>query len=540
MEASPLAMKPSPIARLPRFIIPRHLGPLGIVRAALLCLGVVLAHGAKAQATVLYDAARDFSTNSNPNGVWSYGCGSYPSGYAYIERCDEWGNIGGLDFWRVHTSSDASGIYFNPTGDSVTNTAGTVVLASRQLCLQPGPRGGPFSLLRFEAPTNGVYRFVVSFQGVDPRRTDSDVHVYGAQMILREGLVNGFGPGTGPSFDFTLNMGPGTVVDFLAGGGGANNEYSQAATGISVQVLSADGAPPLLYSQPESRAVNAVTGSYITSVMVNGSEPFAYQWFFDGTPIAGATTSELSVPHVQPADAGTYFVVVSNAFGTVTSSNAVLTVLTYPPKFESQPVSVTAYQGETVGFTSRAGGTPPLAYQWFFNGAALPGMTNTVLSLAKVQDSQVGEYRCRVTNDYGSTVSSIAILNVLSSSTCVPVPAGAVAWWRGERNLWDDIGANDATPLSSIDTNSFVYVPYGAGKVGRTPRAGYSQNNPFLVVAPAEELDLGAGRGFTVEGWVKVTGYGSAPVLSWNDSRGYIGASLSIRRHGSPPPPPPP
>jgi sugar lactone lactonase YvrE len=311
------------------------------------------------------------------------------------------------------------------------------------------------------------------------------------------------------------------------------------STGSVTSSVAALNMPAYVASQPTGRTVwQGASASFASAA--GGSQPLSYQWSWNGTNIGGATNASYTITNVVPANAGPYAVAVTNRYGSVTSWPAVLTVLTSSPKFESQPVSVSAYPGEAVGFTIKASGAPPLAYQWFFNGATLPGMTNTALSIASVQYSHAGDYRCRVTNDYGSMLSSNAILTVLSPPACIPVPAGAVAWWRGESNLWDAIGFNDAASISSTNTNSYVSVSYGSGKVGLTPWLMYSGNNPFLVVAPAKELDLGAGQGFTVEGWVKVSGYGSAPVMSWNDSHGNIGASLSIRAQGSQPPPPPP
>lgn len=52
-----------------------------------------------------------------------------------------------------------------------------------------------------------------------------------------------------------------------------------------------------------------------------------YQWRFEGVAIPEATNSSFTLTMVQPADAGSYTVVVSNAFGTATSPSAVLTVV---------------------------------------------------------------------------------------------------------------------------------------------------------------------------------------------------------------------
>jgi hypothetical protein len=62
-------------------------------------------------------------------------------------------------------------------------------------------------------------------------------------------------------------------------------------------------------------------------VAAAGSPSLAYQWFFNGTNLAGATNTMLSLQNAFPANAGAYIVVVTNAFGSVTSNPAMLTVL---------------------------------------------------------------------------------------------------------------------------------------------------------------------------------------------------------------------
>ena len=66
-----------------------------------------------------------------------------------------------------------------------------------------------------------------------------------------------------------------------------------------------------------------------------------------------------------------YFVVLTNVVGAATSSVATLTVLT-PPVITNQPVNIATNLGATVFFTVGASGSPPLSYQWFFNGTNNP------------------------------------------------------------------------------------------------------------------------------------------------------------------------
>ena len=80
---------------------------------------------------------------------------------------------------------------------------------------------------------------------------------------------------------------------------------------------------PLIATQPVAQTF--VLGGGITlSVGATGSG-LSYQWQFDGTNIAGATNSTLSLTHLTPADAGTYRVVVTSAAaGSVTSQDVSL------------------------------------------------------------------------------------------------------------------------------------------------------------------------------------------------------------------------
>ncbi len=60
-----------------------------------------------------------------------------------------------------------------------------------------------------------------------------------------------------------------------------------------------------------------------------GAAPLAFQWYFINAPLAGATNSTLSLTNVQFSNAGNYWLVVTNNYGSATSLMVVL-VLNYP------------------------------------------------------------------------------------------------------------------------------------------------------------------------------------------------------------------
>src|SRR6266567_5516880 len=160
-------------------------------------------------ATGPFDVAADFSTNQNPNGVCSYGYSTRLGGPMTLHA--ERGNWAGLDFWRTDISLGVPGVYFNAANHTVTNATGTVVLGPRQLSFHPGPNG-EFCVIRFTAPTNGQYQVSGAFTGVDTNGTTTDVHIL-VNGIVINGVVNGFGQGSGPPFDLTASLKAGDRLD---------------------------------------------------------------------------------------------------------------------------------------------------------------------------------------------------------------------------------------------------------------------------------------------------------------------------------------
>jgi hypothetical protein len=82
---------------------------------------------------------------------------------------------------------------------------------------------------------------------------------------------------------------------------------------------------PVIISQPSSRTNHARTTASF-SAGVNGTVPTC-QWLKNGAPIDQATGTVLSLPSVSASDVAAYNLFVSNAYGTVTSATATLSVV---------------------------------------------------------------------------------------------------------------------------------------------------------------------------------------------------------------------
>ncbi len=185
-------------------------------------------------------------------------------------------------------------------------------------------------------------------------------------------------------------------------------DFNQVNDLFGVRIAPFIPTPPTITSQPVNQTVLA--GNSVTfSVGATGTAPLSCQWKFNGTNIGGATYTTLTLTNVQWSQAGNYTVLVTNAYGSILSSNAVLMILA-PPVIDSQPTNQTVTVGGTALFSVTASGTPPLSYQWSFNGTDLPEATNAMLTLTNAQVSQAGNYSVLVTNLFGSILSSNAVL----------------------------------------------------------------------------------------------------------------------------------
>lgn len=219
--------------------------------------------------------------------------------------------------------------------------------------------------------------------------------------------------------------------------------------------------PVSITSQPQSRTNNAGTTATFT-VGATGTGPLYYQWRKDGSDlvddgfhIVGANLPTLSISNVLAPDAGGYSVVVTNAVSTVTSVVATLTVIDPAVVSGPTPSSRTNMPGDTANFFATAAGTPPLSYQWIFNGTNLiAGATANALNVTNVQAADQGNYALVVSNPYGSTTSAVASLTVL------PTPSTMLARWN----------FNDTNTLSALaPTPSFgsgTAAPTGLGLGG--------------------------------------------------------------------------
>jgi endonuclease/exonuclease/phosphatase family metal-dependent hydrolase len=179
-----------------------------------------------------------------------------------------------------------------------------------------------------------------------------------------------------------------------------------------------DTNPPAINVQPQGQT-NAVGATISFSVTASGSGTLNYQWQFNGTNISGATANPLMLANAQLTNNGNYSVIVTNLYGSATSSNAVLLLTNAPPAITTPPQSQSVLAGESATFSVAASGTPPLNYQWQFNGTNISGATTNPFSIASAQSTNGGNYSVVVSNFVGSVTSAAAVLTIVFTNPVV-------------------------------------------------------------------------------------------------------------------------
>ena len=272
--------------------------------------------------------------------------------------------------------------------------------------------------------------------------------------------------------EFTLGL-PNTVPLFIGASGTCGQTfvglvddarlYSRALSGAEIQAVygGQNVGAPVLTQQPVSRfAVSGTT--VVVPVSATGATPLSYQWYCNGLPVTGQTSSSLTLTGAVAAQSGNYTVLVSNAVGVVMSDVAGVTIVDGPVIVQN-PQNQVGVVGGSVSFVVVATGTPTptLTYQWRKGGVPLSGQTGTNLTLNNLQTTDSGTYDVVVANWAGTATSTPASLLV---NTPI-VWTGAISTDWNNRTNWNPQqvpGSSDTAVINSgavlVATNSQFYA----------------------------------------------------------------------------------
>jgi len=357
------------------------------------------------------------------------------------------------------TSADVVVVSVPDPDVSVTPTSGTLTCTVRQLLLTASVTGGkgPYTYQwykngvaitgatnsTYSATSAGTYKVIVtdhngctdtSADVVVVSVPDPDVSVTPTsgtltctvrQLLLTASVTGGKGPYTYQWYKNGVAITGATNSTYSATSAGTYKVVvtdHNGCTDTSADVVVTSVPDPDVSVTPTSGELNCKVSSVLLTASVTGGEtPYTYQWYKNGAAISGATNSTYSA-----TSAGTYKVVVTDHNGCTDTSADVVVVSVPDPD-----VSVTPTGGElncnvsSVLLTaSVTGGETPYTYQWYKNGAAISGATNSTYSA-----TSAGTYKVVVTDHNGCTDTSADVVVV-----SVPDPDVSVTPTSGELN----------------------------------------------------------------------------------------------------------
>lgn len=318
---------------------------------------------------------------------------------------------------------------------------------------------------------------------------------------------------------------------------------------------------PFIVRQPAASQIvsgGSACTNVVTVVADTNSGTLFYQWYANGAPlvnggsISGATTNVLIINPTFTANQFTnYYVVVTNNYGSATSSLASLTVLTNPvinspiastnliTFFGGTSIAGTNYVGSSPVFSVSAVGAQPLVYQWVTNGVAVGGATNASLTFTNLQVGGPTNFVCVVSNSFGEASNVWPATYV--QTPLAPYPQAVLAavpldFWRlnepdnGLNDGNDGVICNDyQSGNDGIYTNVVLgQTGYNSSETAETS-AFFGQNGSFYCYAgQIQNVDFattnGANAEFTVEAWAECASGNGAPVMA----QGVYGASDSF------------
>lgn len=243
--------------------------------------------------------------------------------------------------------------------------------------------------------------------------------------------------------------------------------YAMTSNQVAAEYLAA-GIPAQIIQEPMAGTNILIGATLVVPTEVQGTAPLFCQWFDNNTgqPLHNATNAALVISNVASSDS--YYLQVSNAYGTNTSSQVSVTVDSSPqPNQPITPAAAVVVAGSSITFSASFYGVSPFTYGWqlngnpIFNSGRISGANSSSLTVKDIQLSDAGNYQLLVTNADGNNQTGQATLTVLPN---LQFDGGAGWTSQGTSLSWPSASLLQLTDSAGHESNSsFGITPVYVG-----------------------------------------------------------------------------
>jgi predicted outer membrane repeat protein len=457
---------------------------------------------------------------------------------ATLTNCVVWGNSGAAAFqgqsstttatYSLFDAASATGLSSNSPTNLTTNSspyagANGTQLASNSPAIDLGLNtapdlagittdlaGNPRFQCRIDA---GAYEFE-PILAITQQPASASVVCVGSVVSVPVSVSSS---GTSPTFqwfkDGVLVGGQTSATLTLANvPATASGSYSLVVTGACNSLTSTAfsltvNAPVAVTRQPGSSTAVCVGGSLNVPTSASGTVT-GYQWFKDGQILTGQTSATLALTNLQTADAGSYWVVVTGACNSTTSTAFNLTFNQFIAIEQPPSASASVLAGSAVRVPTRATGTVQ-GYQWFRDGQLLIDQRTPTLTLFNSTTADAGRYVVVVTgacNSLTSTAFDLSVNTPTPTTSCagspldlnrlITTPTGSTVSWSLRP---------PATAISASGNHNLVLLANGSilawGRNIEGQITVPASATPATAIAAAFRHSLAIRPNGTVVGW---------------------------------------